>query len=252
MANTTGIAVGCAIGVPTFVALCIAYFFFRKSRKRIEQEDLELQKDDDIRDMDQDLSYDNMDQLKAAQGVQAPSEDSDQDKSGSADTDTSPAGDSKKQQRYIPAYRKQMKSAINSLGNSRSSSLSNLNPPSGQGGSHMGSNSSINSNSNSINTDTFYSNVPVLESEQKDHLSRRNSMELARSLHATPSYKIPQMARTASASSMENDEYDLKNNYNVDNHHEIQEEDQYENEFTNYSESKRAFIDGLRPKGRDV
>ena len=42
--------------------------------------------------------------------------------------------------------------------------------------------------------------------------------------------------------------YSLKNNYDIKNTSEIQEEDQYENEFTNYSESKRAFIDSLRPK----
>ncbi|CAG61852.1 uncharacterized protein GVI51_L02343 [Nakaseomyces glabratus] len=42
--------------------------------------------------------------------------------------------------------------------------------------------------------------------------------------------------------------YQLKNNYDIQNTSEIAEEDQYENEFTNYSENKRAYIDGLRPK----
>lgn len=42
--------------------------------------------------------------------------------------------------------------------------------------------------------------------------------------------------------------YMLKNNYNVDKDDEIAEEDQYENEFTNYSENKREFINSLRPK----
>ncbi|AET39089.1 uncharacterized protein Ecym_4005 [Eremothecium cymbalariae DBVPG len=44
------------------------------------------------------------------------------------------------------------------------------------------------------------------------------------------------------------DIYMLKNNYDVTNSEEITEEDQYENEFTNYSENKREFIASLRPK----
>lgn len=42
--------------------------------------------------------------------------------------------------------------------------------------------------------------------------------------------------------------YKLKNNYDMGNNEEIEEEDQYENEFTNYSENKREFIASLRPK----
>lgn len=44
------------------------------------------------------------------------------------------------------------------------------------------------------------------------------------------------------------DVYLLKNNYDITNTNEIAEEDQYENEFTNYSENKREFINTLRPK----
>ncbi|QLL31858.1 hypothetical protein HG536_0C00250 [Torulaspora globosa] len=44
------------------------------------------------------------------------------------------------------------------------------------------------------------------------------------------------------------DVYLLKNNYDITNSSEIAEEDQYENEFTNYSANKREFIDSLRPK----
>ncbi|SCU85167.1 LAME_0D00364g1_1 [Lachancea meyersii CBS 8951] len=44
------------------------------------------------------------------------------------------------------------------------------------------------------------------------------------------------------------DYYMLRNNYDVKNSEEIAEEDQYENEFTNYSESKREFINSLRPR----
>ncbi|EDO14612.1 hypothetical protein Kpol_304p4 [Vanderwaltozyma polyspora DSM 70294] len=46
----------------------------------------------------------------------------------------------------------------------------------------------------------------------------------------------------------ENMGYKLKNNYNIENSNEIAEEDQYENEFTNYSQNKKEFIDSLRPK----
>lgn len=45
-----------------------------------------------------------------------------------------------------------------------------------------------------------------------------------------------------------NELYHLKNNYDITNADQIAEEDQYENEFTNYSENKREFIDKLRPK----
>ncbi|QLQ82266.1 hypothetical protein HG537_0H00280 [Torulaspora globosa] len=46
----------------------------------------------------------------------------------------------------------------------------------------------------------------------------------------------------------QDDVYLLKNNYDITNSGEIAEEDQYENEFTNYSANKREFIDTLRPK----
>ncbi|SCU85685.1 LAFA_0D17128g1_1 [Lachancea sp. 'fantastica'] len=46
------------------------------------------------------------------------------------------------------------------------------------------------------------------------------------------------------------DYYMLKNNYDVKNKSEIAEEDQYENEFTNYTESKREFINSLKPRKR--
>ena len=46
----------------------------------------------------------------------------------------------------------------------------------------------------------------------------------------------------------EPEQYQLQNNYDIKNSAHIAEEDQYENEFTNYSENKREFIDSLRPK----
>ncbi|CCK69758.1 Skg1p KNAG_0C06660 [Huiozyma naganishii CBS 8797] len=43
------------------------------------------------------------------------------------------------------------------------------------------------------------------------------------------------------------DQYALRNNYDVDNTGMITEEDQYENEFTNYTVNRRQFLDSLRP-----
>jgi hypothetical protein len=257
MANTTGIAVGCAIGIPTFFAFCIAFFFLRKNRKRLNREDLEYQQNQEIREIDQDLSYDNMDQLKVDNAQQdfsngLTSEESDQERREKSQEDlnndnNSNGNGSNKKQRYVPAYKKKMRSSMNNLGNSRNSSFSNLNPPNALGSS----NASINTNSTNL-TDNFYTNVPVLDNDsQANEASTANSADLARSLQLpTPSYsKRPPMNRTSSTSTMHTEEeYDLKNNYDLANEGEIQEEDQYENEFTNYSENKRAFIEGLRPK----
>ncbi|EJS42823.1 skg1p [Saccharomyces arboricola H-6] len=55
-------------------------------------------------------------------------------------------------------------------------------------------------------------------------------------------------SRFATADKDNKDLYKLQNNYDVGNIGEIAEEDQYENEFTNYSQSKREFIESLRPK----
>lgn len=49
----------------------------------------------------------------------------------------------------------------------------------------------------------------------------------------------------------EQEQYRLQNNYDIRDATHIAEEDQYENEFTNYSENKREFIDSLRPKIQD-
>lgn len=54
--------------------------------------------------------------------------------------------------------------------------------------------------------------------------------------------------RSAKVDKDNKDLYKLQNNYDVGNIGEIAEEDQYENEFTNYSQSKREFIESLRPK----
>lgn len=53
---------------------------------------------------------------------------------------------------------------------------------------------------------------------------------------------------TLPAENDSSEQYRLQNNYDIRDDHHIAEEDQYENEFTNYSENKREFIDSLRPK----
>lgn len=123
-------------------------------------EDVEFQRDHEIRDIDRDLEYDNMDQLKSGEDPDANMGPMPQEHITSEDSDCvekavedSKQEQQKKKARYVPAYRKQMKSNM-SLNNSRNSSYSNLNPP-----TTAGSNASINTNST---TDNFYSNVPVM------------------------------------------------------------------------------------------
>ncbi|ONH70195.1 Altered inheritance of mitochondria protein 20 [Cyberlindnera fabianii] len=263
MANTTGIAVGCAVGIPALVALLVAGYFFVKTRERLAREDIEFQKDIDVHNMDEDLSFDNIEQLRVEKSVANAaateqqnfdhSESSDDGKGGSeksedtANMQKSDSQNNKKKNRYVPAYRQKMKSSMTSLSNnSRSSSFTNLQQQP-QIPQLENSNSSINS-SNTNMTDHFYSNVPVIDNDNTVE-SSHNSIDLARSLQQpTPSYSKKPIMQRSSSTSTADDEYDLKNNYKFDNEHEIQEEDQYENEFTNYSENKRAFIEGLRPK----
>lgn len=56
-------------------------------------------------------------------------------------------------------------------------------------------------------------------------------------------FEIPDINKELDSQSV----YELQNNYALENTNEITEEDQYENEFTNYSENRRQFIDSLRP-----
>ncbi len=257
--NSTGIAVGCAVGIPCFIAFCVAFVFFLKTRRRFKEEDLEFSRHHDVDEMNKDLSYNNFEQLKMEQDNtnSEPSEDSDQSghhnqDSGIDDSEkksTQTSTNESKKQRYVPAYRKKFKSSITNLNNSRNSSFSNLQ----NGGSAVqGSNSSINSNTTN-QTDYFYNNIPIMQDQSgtKQADSSNNSLDLARSLQVpTPSYsKKPAFTKSSSVSTNDDeDDYDLKNNYRLENEHEIQEEDQYENEFTNYSENKRAYINSLRPK----
>lgn len=67
---------------------------------------------------------------------------------------------------------------------------------------------------------------------------------------ATPKseHGVNNLIKTEEKAGKQDDVYLLKNNYDIMNTNEIAEEDQYENEFTNYSENKREFINSLRPK----
>mgnify|MGYP003365681130 CR=1 FL=1 len=60
-------------------------------------------------------------------------------------------------------------------------------------------------------------------------------------------YNNDQRSSDSDNESTKRNNYNLQNNYDVRNNNEIQEEDQYENEFTNYTENRRQFLDSLRP-----
>ncbi|KAG0668791.1 suppressor of lethality of KEX2 GAS1 double null mutant protein 1 [Maudiozyma exigua] len=60
-------------------------------------------------------------------------------------------------------------------------------------------------------------------------------------------YNDDQHSSDSDIESTTRNNYNLQNNYDVRNNNEIQEEDQYENEFTNYTENRRQFLDSLRP-----
>lgn len=89
--------------------------------------------------------------------------------------------------------------------------------------------SSLNNSSNIFNT-------PNSKNEKNPYLNHNNN--------------IPnnEGEDTTAPTDIESD-YILKNNYDVnDNGVRITEEDQYENEFTNYKENRRQFLDSLRPE----
>ncbi|SCW02171.1 LAFE_0F00540g1_1 [Lachancea fermentati] len=75
-----------------------------------------------------------------------------------------------------------------------------------------------------------------------------NSKKSAENVFETPKSQKIIMHDDDSGDDKKSSVYMLKNNYDVGNAAEIAEEDQYENEFTNYTESKREFIDSLRPR----
>jgi hypothetical protein len=281
MVNQTAIAVGLAVGVPVLLAFAGTGYFVVKTRRRLAREEIDFEQDEEIGDVNTDLSYDNIHQLRVVKNTQhiaggvntdpssGSSDDGRNDKqSMTLRSDSLPSSPkqetnnnnnnsngSKKQKRFVPAYRKHLKSSMTNLANgnsSRNSSISNLNNNSNL---IQGSNSSINSTNTNV-TDYFYS-VPIMDTPDTPSKTptsaqlETSSNDLARSLQQpTPSYgKKPAFHRSSSDSTNgEDHDYNLKNNYDASNEYEIQEEDQYENEFTNYSESKRTFIESLRPK----
>lgn len=103
------------------------------------------------------------------------------------------------------------------------------------------SNSNSNTNTNNASRSSLHTRSSSVMSAAKGIASYENVFDTPKSTTATS------MA-DAKDSNNQQQVYSLKNNYDIKNTSEIQEEDQYENEFTNYSESKRAFIDSLRPK----
>ncbi|SCU79966.1 LAMI_0B00320g1_1 [Lachancea mirantina] len=75
------------------------------------------------------------------------------------------------------------------------------------------------------------------------------SKKSAENIFETPkSQSFVPLEEPSQAADDKSEIYMLKNNYDVSNAEEIAEEDQYENEFTNYSDNKREFINSLRPR----
>lgn len=102
-----------------------------------------------------------------------------------------------------------------------------------------GSNSNANTNVN-VSRSSLHTKSSSSMSIVKRTASEDNAFDIPKSVTAVS----PVDGKDSSNQQL----YSLKNNYDIRNTSEIQEEDQYENEFTNYSESKRQFIDSLRPK----
>ncbi|GCF01326.1 suppressor of lethality of KEX2 GAS1 double null mutant protein 1 [Zygosaccharomyces mellis] len=103
------------------------------------------------------------------------------------------------------------------------------------------SNSNSNTNTNNASRSSLHTRSSSVMSAAKGIAGYENVFDTPKSTTATSMADVKD-------SNNQQQVYSLKNNYDIKNTSEIQEEDQYENEFTNYSESKRAFIDSLRPK----
>lgn len=273
-----GLIVGCAVGIPSAVAVLIAAAFFLKLRQRLKQEDLEYSKRTEFNDLNQDLSYENVEHLIIDESDekkephehqhehQLPGQDQGED--AHRESDEAQDGDQvtpkkaqvarSKSQRYVPAYRLKYQKSLRQTSshhphahshNSTSTSSGTQNP-STPGSSHNHSSSVSSTNTSATNPADFYNAViPMIDDKTVN--SSNTSIELARTLQQPiPNfYKKPAFSRSVSSSSLEkDDDYNLKNNYDIQNDFEIQEEDQYENEFSNYSKNKKLFIDELRPK----
>lgn len=96
----------------------------------------------------------------------------------------------------------------------------------------------------SLNNSANIFNTPTSKNEKNPYLNHRHHND------SDNDNNIPnnQAEDTTTPTDIESD-YILKNNYDVnDNGVAIAEEDQYENEFTNYKENRRQFLDSLRPE----
>lgn len=96
---------------------------------------------------------------------------------------------------------------------------------------------------NDHSTSSFHTRASSMNSGLKVSAPSENVFATPKHEHA-----MSESAKDDEKLEKQDDVYLLKNNYDIMNTNEIAEEDQYENEFTNYSENKREFIDSLRPK----
>ncbi|KAH3675019.1 hypothetical protein WICMUC_002851 [Wickerhamomyces mucosus] len=253
--HSTGIAIALAIGIPTILAICVGIYFYRKGRKRFLKEDLEFDKDQHISNINDDLSYDNLNELQLKDQKEDNIKLDDSTNSDTSETITIPKN-SKQIKRYVPAYRQKYQSSIiNSTtsinNNSRNSSYSNLNN-SEQKNPIINSNSSINSHNSQITQqgELNFSDYNIPSDLNDISKSLKQSIPLYNGKRSKSFDSNKQELNPTQDDDHHNNiqPYDLQNNYNVNDEFEIKEEDQYENEFTNYEENKRDYINQLRPK----
>lgn len=131
---------------------------------------------------------------------------------------------------------------INSLNNNnnfgsyypRSLSFSNVAPPI----QFTGSNTSVHTRASSMNS--------ILKPNYSENIFSTSIREHASFSASKTDHSIHYFKEDNHTS--DDEKYNLKNNYDNNFASKIAEEDQYENDYTNYSQSKREFIDSLRPK----
>lgn len=193
-----------------------------------------------------------------------------QQQHNSSNSNTNKA-DKNKKRRFTPAYKQRIKSTYiatqssttTTSRNSSVSNLANLSPSKPPSVNLNESNSSIVSTSNHSNGTNFSSyNIPMNLNDQHS-LSKallqqqppplQPPVPIRQQSHNSLSSLTGQRFRTdqelpATDDQQQQKPYDLKNNYDVSDDFQITEEDQYVNEFTNYEENKRAYIEELRPK----
>ncbi|CCD25327.1 Skg1p NDAI_0E05100 [Naumovozyma dairenensis CBS 421] len=113
---------------------------------------------------------------------------------------------------------------------------------------HTRDNSSLTTTQSKSNLNLTLPEKPI-ENVFDTPKSQRQREERQINQHIDIDDSVTSSLRKDDNSSSGNNNYSLKNNYDFANDNNvIEEEDQYENEFTNYAENKRAFIDSLKPK----